>query len=301
MMVGAGMSARDGNLEAQGESPRQCRGNGVLPPHGGYQNLLSYQRAEVVYDATVRFCQAVFSKYDRMVDQMVQAARSGKQNIVEGSMASGTSREMELKLTNVARASLEELLADYRDFLRQRGAEEWDKNSREALYVRRLAAGKIVPPKEKKAASGKKQSPLSPMSPMSSKSPRDRVVTYEDFRCFEDRTPEVRANIIISLIKQTNYLLDRQIRKLEEIFLKEGGLRERMTRSLGRLQLAPSLPLRVKLGATCFSAAYLPGADSGPRPAPSRPRGARRDWGRASRRSAVWSLNPRTFFLQPPE
>ncbi len=105
MMVGAGMSARDGNLEAQGESPRQCRGNGVLPPHGGYQNLLSYQRAEVVYDATVRFCQAVFSKYDRMVDQMVQAARSGKQNIVEGSMASGTSREMELKLTNVARGS----------------------------------------------------------------------------------------------------------------------------------------------------------------------------------------------------
>lgn len=228
MMVGAGMSARDGNLEAQGERPRPCRGNGVLPPHGGYQNLLSYQRAEVVYDATVRFCGAVFSKYDRMVDQMVQAARSGKQNIVEGSMASGTSREMELKLTNVARASLEELLADYRDFLRQRGAEEWDKNSREALYVRRLAAGKIVPLKEKKAASGEKQSPLSSVSP---KSPRDRVVTYEDFRCFEDRTPEVRANIIISLIKQTNYLLDRQIRKLEEIFLKEGGLRKRMTRA----------------------------------------------------------------------
>src|SRR6056297_315919 len=98
----------------------------IIPPHGGYQSLLSYQRAEVVYDATVRFCADFLDKRDRTVDQMVQAARSGKQNIVEGSMASGTSREMELKLTNVARASLEELLTDYRDFLRTRQAAEWD-------------------------------------------------------------------------------------------------------------------------------------------------------------------------------
>ncbi len=94
---------------------------GFIPPHGGYQKLLSYQRAEIVYDATVRFCARFFDKRDRTVDQMVQAARSGKQNIIEGSMASATSKESEIKLTNVARASLEELLADYRDFLRIRG------------------------------------------------------------------------------------------------------------------------------------------------------------------------------------
>lgn len=98
---------------------------GFIPPHGGYRKLLSYQRAEVVYDATVRFCQRYFHRRDRTVDQMVQAARSGKQNIIEASMASGTSKESEIKLTNVARASLEELLVDYRDFLRLRGVPEW--------------------------------------------------------------------------------------------------------------------------------------------------------------------------------
>ena len=91
---------------------------GFIPPHGGYQNLLSYQKAQIVYDATVYFCARFLSKKDRTYDQMVQAARSGKQNIVEGSQISGTSKELELKLTNVARASLEELLDDYRDFLR---------------------------------------------------------------------------------------------------------------------------------------------------------------------------------------
>ena len=89
---------------------------GFIPPHGGYQKLLSYQKAEIVYDATVYFCDHYIDRRSRTHDQMVQAARSGKQNIVEGSMASGTSKEMEIKLTNVARASLEELLADYRDY-----------------------------------------------------------------------------------------------------------------------------------------------------------------------------------------
>jgi four helix bundle suffix protein len=137
---------------------------------------------------------------DRTVDQMVQAARSGKQNIVEGSMASATSKEGELKLTNVARASLEELLEDYRDFLRTRGHALWEKNSREALFVRKLGA--------------------------------DRDASYETYRTYIDtRPPEVVANIIICLIHQTNYLLDQQLRKLEQSFLKEGGLRERMTRA----------------------------------------------------------------------
>mgnify|MGYP005852236895 CR=1 FL=1 len=94
--------------------------DGFIPPHGGYANLLSYQKAEIVYDATLHFCGRFINKRDRTHDQMIQAARSGKQNIIEASQASGTSKEMELKLTNVARASLEELLADYRDFLRAR-------------------------------------------------------------------------------------------------------------------------------------------------------------------------------------
>jgi four helix bundle suffix protein len=134
---------------------------------------------------------------------MVQAARSGKQNIIEGSMASGTSKETEIKLTNVARASLEELLADYRDFLRTRGAMLWEKESREAKYVRKLGAGL-----------------------------NGTHASYETYRPYlETRPPEVVANIIICLIHQANYLLDRQLKQLEEAFLKEGGLRERMTRA----------------------------------------------------------------------
>ena len=109
-----------------------------IPPPGNYRELLSYQKAEVIYDLTYRFCNRFLKKGDRTVDQMIQAARSGKQNIAEGSKASGTSKEMEIKLTNVARASLEELLVDYQDFLRVRDAPPWLKNSKKALYVRRL-------------------------------------------------------------------------------------------------------------------------------------------------------------------
>ncbi len=173
---------------------------GFIPKHGGYQNLLSYKKALIVYDATVFFCDHFIDKRSRTHDQMVQAARSGKQNIVEGSMASATSKETEIKLTNVARASLEELLEDYRDFLRTRKFVLWDKNSREALFVRKLGA--------------------------------DKNVSYETYRTYiESRPPEVVANIIICLIHQTNYLLDQQIRQLEKAFIKEGGLRERMTRA----------------------------------------------------------------------
>jgi four helix bundle suffix protein len=203
--------------------------DGFIPDHGGYKDLLSYQRSVVVYDATVVFCRDVFHKYDRTIDQMVQAARSGKQNILEGSMASGTSKETELKLTNVARSSLEELLEDYRDFLRTRRIEEWDKNSKEALFVRNLATGKLIWSKDgtqvTKATYEKKEntSRTAHISP--------EPVTYDTFRCFENRPADVRANIIICLLHQTNYLLDQQIRKLEQDFLKEGGLRERMTRA----------------------------------------------------------------------
>lgn len=201
--------------------------DGFIPSHGGYQDLLSYQRSVVVYDATVAFCRDFFRKYDRTIDQMVQAARSGKQNIIEGSMASGTSKETELKLTNVARASLEELLEDYRDFLRTNRAEEWAKESKEALFVRRLAAGKIQLKEKNETEATQGTNEQTNWSHRSHSSP----ITYETFRAFENRPGEVRANIVICLIHQTNYLLDQQIRKLEQDFLKEGGLRERMTRA----------------------------------------------------------------------
>lgn len=171
-----------------------------IPPHGGYEKLLSFQKARIVYDGTVWFCKHFLEKRDRTYDQMVQAARSGKQNILEGSQASGTSKATEIKLTNVARASLEELLEDYRDFLRVRGFRLWDKNSREALFVRRLGSR--------------------------------RDASYETYATYlETRPPEVVANILICLIHQTNFLLDQQIRQLEKAFVEEGGMRERMTRA----------------------------------------------------------------------
>ena len=117
---------------------------GFIPPHGGYENLLSYQKAEIIYDATFCFCDRFLDHRDRTRDQMIQAARSGKQNIIEGSQVSGTSKEAEIKLMNVARASLEELLADYRDFLRVRGLNLWEKNSKEALNVRKMGYGSHV-------------------------------------------------------------------------------------------------------------------------------------------------------------
>ena len=104
--------------------------DGFIPPHGGYARLLSYRKAEIIFDATVYFCDRFFAPRDRTRDQMIQAARSGKQNIAEGSQASGTSKEIELKLTGVARASLQELLEDYRDFLRLRGLQEWPRDHR---------------------------------------------------------------------------------------------------------------------------------------------------------------------------
>jgi len=174
--------------------------HGFIPRHGGYKKLLSYQKAEIVYDATVYFCDRFIDKRSRTHDQMIQAARSGKQNIIEGSMASATSKETEIKLTNVARASLEELLADYRDFLRVRGMQEWPKDH---AYARRLRDLNRIP-----------------------------EATYETFRKgIENPDPAICANVIIGLIRVASYLLDRQLRHLEAAFVKEGGLRERMTRA----------------------------------------------------------------------
>lgn len=172
----------------------------IIPPYGNYKDLLAYQKAEVVYDLTFRFCERFLSRGDRTAGQMVQAARSGKQNIVEGSKASATSKETEIKLINVARASLEELLEDYRDFLRVRDLRLWDKDSRQARFARKLGA--------------------------------QPGTTFDAYREYCDTRPaEVVANIAICVISQTNYLLDQLIRRLEKDFVKEGGLRERMTRA----------------------------------------------------------------------
>jgi len=174
--------------------------DGFIPVHGGYKKLLSYKKAEIVYDGTVYFCKRFFSRGDRTIDQMIQAARSGKQNIVEASMASGTSKETEIKLTNVARASLEELITDYRDFLRVRKLKEWDKSHSYAVRLRELN--------------------------------KDPDGNYETFRKgIEHENPEICANVMIGLIKVTSFLLDNQIKYLEKEFMKEGGLRERMARA----------------------------------------------------------------------
>jgi len=110
----------------------------TLRPHGGYRRLRSFQVTEIIYDGTVAFCDRFVDKRSRTHDQMVQAARSGRQNIAEGSRASATSSQTELRLVNVARASLDELLLDYEDFLRQRGLKQWEKDGPEARRVREV-------------------------------------------------------------------------------------------------------------------------------------------------------------------
>ncbi len=171
----------------------------LIPPHGGYRELKSYQMAEIVHDATVVFCDRFIDRKSRTNDQMVQAARSGKQNIAEGSMASGTSKKTELKLVGVARASLEELLLDFQDFLRQNQLPLWGREHAKAKEVRALAY-------------------------RSSRS----YSTYKTY--FEGSSPETAANAAICLIHQANYLLDRQLRALEKGFLEEGGFTERLYR-----------------------------------------------------------------------
>src|SRR5258708_2648679 len=197
-----GKNAKDGKHPSH-DSHSSHPPDRILPPRGDYHTLLSFHKAEVVYDLTFRFAHKFLSKCDRTVDQMIQAARSGKKNILEGSKAGLASNETEIKLTSVARASLEELLDDYGDYLRSRDSRVWDKESKEALYVRRLG--------------------------------RKTPQTYELYRKFlETRPPEVIANIAICLIHQANYLIDQQLLRLEKDFLEQGGLRERMTRA--RLQ-----------------------------------------------------------------
>ncbi len=172
----------------------------LIPLHGGYRQLKSFQNAEIIYDFTVKFCKTymtykTYGSYTRTIDQMVQAARSGRQNIAEGSMASGTSKKTELKLVGVARASLEELLLDFEDYLRQGGLPLWGKDSASAREARALAY-------------------------MTHRS-------YESYMTYM-ASPETAANCMICLINQANFLLDQQLKALEKEFLEKGGFTENL-------------------------------------------------------------------------
>jgi len=182
-------------------------GGSLIPAHGGYRQLKSYQMAEIVHDATVAFCERFIDRRSRTHDQMIQAARSGKQNIAEGSVASGTSRKMELKLVGVARASLEELLLDFQDYLRQHGLALWGKDHPKAVAIRKLAYAE-----------------------------NRSYLTYKTY--IENAPPEAAANTVICVIHQANYLLDQPLRQLEKQFLAEGGFTERLYRERARARRA---------------------------------------------------------------
>ena len=165
---------------------------------GNYKKLLSYQKSNVIFELTYYFCHKYLSKGDRTIDQMVQAARSGKQNIIEGCSASSTSAKTEIKLLNVAKASLLELLEDYEDYLKVRNHRQWEEESVEMEAMRKLG------------------------------------IQHSDAEYFmklaETRPPETIANMAIVLIKQADYLLYRQLQRLSVDFLAEGGFSEKMSR-----------------------------------------------------------------------
>lgn len=168
-----------------------------MTSHGGYRNLKSFQTATVIYDLTVIFCEQYIRHGSRTRDQMEQAARSGRQNIAEGSQASATSKKTEIKLIGVARASLEELLIDYEDYLRQHGLRLWYKEESQVIAIRHLGY----------------------------RTERN-IMTYKTYI----QTPEDFCNTVICLIHQANFLLDRQLQSLEKAFIEEGGYAESLFR-----------------------------------------------------------------------
>ena len=170
----------------------------LIPRRGNYKKLLSYQKTEVIFEMTYYFCHHYLQRGDRTIDQMVQAARSGKQNIVEGCAASATSNKTEIKLVSVAKASLQELLEDYEDYLRTRGHRQWEEGSKELEAMRRLG--------------------------------REHNDASFFMKLVQTRPPETIANMAIVLIKQADYLLFRQLQRLADDFVEEGGFSERMMR-----------------------------------------------------------------------
>jgi four helix bundle suffix protein len=195
----------------------------LIPLHGGYRKLKSFQVAQLAYDVTVRFCDRYIEKRSRTHDQMVQAARSGVQNIAEGSQASGTSKKMELKLTNVARASLEELRLDYEDFLRQRGLPLWAREDarRAALIAARPATADDVAAWVRDVHGQNGQHGQGGRGKPEQKSIQSTASTKSNYA-------EISANGALALLAVACSLLDRQIAAQEKAFVVEGGFTERL-------------------------------------------------------------------------
>lgn len=211
---------------------RDGHGDSLIPKHGGFRRLKSFQVAQLAYDFTVLFCDRLIDRRSRTHDQMVQAARSGVQNIAEGSVASGTSRKMELKLTNVARASLEELRLDYEDFLRHRGLPLWapeDPRRRELVARRCRSADEVVGwIREVRGRYGQdgrsEQSVESIGSTGSIESIGPTRPSYE----------ELAANAAHVLVGVAMALLERQLAAQAEAFERDGGFTERLYRTRSR-------------------------------------------------------------------
>ena len=184
----------------------------LIPSHGGYKKLVTYKLGNLIYDATAAFCARYLDRKDRTYDQMVQAARSGVANIIEGSEASATSKKTELKLTNVAKASQEELLADYQAFLRQHNLPEWSGDSAQVQLIRQSRPENLEQLRQLMAVL------VSDQSDQSDKSDKSDIKLT------------VACNTMITLINQETYLLSRQITKLAAAFEQEGGFTERLYR-----------------------------------------------------------------------
>lgn len=192
-------SPNSSNKSNQATATAIMSDNDFLPQRGNYRQLIAYQKAECIYDITYYFAHHFLSKGDRTIDQMVQAARSGKQNIAEGCSASTTSRETELKLINVARASFQELLVDYEDYLRVRNLQQWDSDHPKAIHTRQVS-----------------------LQHNDSAFYREAITRTSDANI---------ANIAITLLHQEDYLLRKLIDRLKQAFLEQGGIREEMYRA----------------------------------------------------------------------
>jgi len=199
----------------------------LISKHGGYRKLKSFQLGQLVFDVTVRFCDHYIGKRSRTHDQMVQAARSGVQNIAEGSQASGTSKKTEIKLTSVARASLEELRLDYEDFLRQRGLPLWavDDPRRKNLVARRCTSADDVARWVKDIYDGQNR-----LDGLNDNQSISSIKSISSINPGKSTIPEIAANAVLVLIGVTCSLLDRQLATQAEAFLKEGGFTERIYR-----------------------------------------------------------------------
>jgi four helix bundle suffix protein len=211
----------------------------LIPKHGGYRNLKSFQMAQLAYDVTVRFCDAYVDKRSRTHDQMVQAARSGVQNIAEGSQASATSKKTELKLTNVARASLEELRLDFEDFLRQRELPLWEPDNPALVRFKKrrcasLADFRAWVEEEKKHRDGKKYTDTQGRTRTGTndgkKNPSSVSVPAGQCKSVSVSDSVFVANAVLSLLNLACYLLDRQIEVQAKAFEEEGGFTERLYR-----------------------------------------------------------------------